>query len=151
MRVGFSLQRTASATLDVGSVLTAAASVRRFKLYDFTCGSEATPADNAFLWQVFRRTGTATGGTAPSITALDQGDTIASTLVTNQAPTVNGAGGSTAPLLTVALNQRATYRWVAPPGGELITNATASQGYAFATPTAGGLVAVSVGVNCDEQ
>jgi len=151
MRVGVTTQRTASATLDVGSVLTAAASPRRYKLYELELGSEATPADNAFLWQVFRRTGTATGGTAPTITNLDQDDTIASTLVANQAPTVNGAGGSTAPLLSVPLNQRATFRWVAAPGSELVTNATASQGYATATPTAGGLVAVTSGWLIDEQ
>jgi hypothetical protein len=151
MRVGVSFQRTASATLDVGSLLTAAAAARRYKLLDFTLGSEATPSDVAFLWQLFRRTGTATAGSAPSITNLDQGDTIASTLVANQAPTVNGAGGSTAPLISVALNQRATYRWVAAPGSELVTNATASQGYAFATPTAGALVAVTASAIADEQ
>lgn len=150
MRVGVTVQRTASAALDVGSLLTAAAAARRFKLYDIIVGSEASPADFAFLWQVFRRTGTATAGTAPSVTTLDQGDTIASTLVANQAPTVNGAGGSTAPLLSIPLNQRSTFRWVAAPGSELVTNATASQGYGIATPTAGALVAVSASLLAEE-
>jgi hypothetical protein len=150
MRVGFALQRTASAALDVGSVLTAAAASRRFKVYEFTCGSEATPVDSAFLWQVFRRTGVATNGAAATITNLDQGDTIASTLVTNAAPTANGAGGSIAPILSVPLNQRATYRWVAAPGSELVSDAAASQGFAWATPTAGGIVVVTVGVLCEE-
>lgn len=151
MRVGVSFSRTASATLDVGSLLTAAASPRRFKLYEFDIGSEATPGDYAFLWQVFRRTGVATAGTAPTITNYDQTDTIASTLVANQAPSANGAGGSTAPLISIALNQRSTYRWVAAPGSEMITNATASQGYAIATPTAGALVAVTASFLADEQ
>jgi hypothetical protein len=134
--------RTASATLDVGSVINAAASPRRFQLFDLMFGSDATPADFAFLWEFFKRTGTATGGTAPTISPLDVSDTIASTLVANQAPTTNGAGGSTAPLLSVPLNQRASFRWVASPGSELVSPATASNGFAAATPTAGALVAV---------
>jgi hypothetical protein len=150
MRVGVTLQRTASATLDVGSLLTAAASPRRFELYEMILGCEATPGDYAFLWQVFKRTGTATAGSAPTISPLDIGDTIASTLVANQAPSANGAGGSTAPLLTVPLNQRATFRWVAAPGSELKTTATASLGFGIATPTAGNLVAVSAGLLANE-
>jgi hypothetical protein len=144
------MQRTASATLDVGSVICAAANPRRFKLYDVIVGCEATPADVAFLWEFFKRTGTATAGTAPAVTPLDDSDTTASTLIANQAPTTNGAGGSTVPKLTIALNQRATFRWVAAPGGEMVSPATASNGVAVATPTAGGLVAVSSTFHVDE-
>lgn len=143
------MQRTASATLDVGSVLTAAASPRRFKLYDVVVGSEAAPGDFAFLWEMYTRTGAATAGTAPAVTALDASDTTASTLVANQAPTTNGAGGSIT-RLTIPLNQRATFRWVANPGGEIVAPATISNGVAAATPTAGALVAVTATLHCDE-
>lgn len=143
------MQRTASATLDVGSVICGAANPRRFKVYDILVGSEATPADNAFLWEIYKRTGTATAGTAPTITPLDESDTDASEMVANQAPTTNGAGGSVTKL-TIPLNQRATFRWVAAPGGELVAPATASNGLAAATPTAGGLVAVSASFHVQE-
>lgn len=147
-RFSVTMARTASATLDVGSILCAAVSPRRFKLYDLLVGSEATPADNAFQWTVNKRTGTATAGTAPAIVALDESDATASTLVANQAPTANGAGSGVK--LTVPLNQRATFRWVAAPGGEIVSPATASNGLGFATPTAGGLVAVTANAHVEE-
>ncbi len=150
MRSGATFQRTASATLDVGSFVTAASNPRRFKVYEFNIGSEATPADFAFLWQMFRRTGLATAGSAPTISPLDFSDTVASTLVANQAPSANGAGGSTAPLWTIPLNQRASYRWVAAPDGEMVSSNAASNGYSLATPTAGSLVAVSASMMVNE-
>lgn len=134
MRVGIKFTRTASSTLDVGSAIAAASNPRRFQLYDFAIGSDAAPNDNAFLWEIYKRTGTATAGSAPSVSQLDISDTIASTLVANQAPTTNGSGGSTA-IFGVPLNQRASFRWVAAPGSELVAPATASNGFAFATPT----------------
>jgi hypothetical protein len=143
-RFGTSFQRTASATLDVGSILTAAATPRRFHLYDFMLGSEAAAADNALLWQVVRRTGTATAGTAPAIEPLDFTDAVASTLVANQAPTTDGAGSAV--LMKIPLNQRATFRWVAAPGGELISSIAASNGYGFDTPTAPGTPAVTASI-----
>lgn len=136
-RFSYKLLRAAqSATLDVGSVLNAAASMRRFQLYDLMIGSDTTPADNVSLWEVAKRTGTATGGTGVTGQPLDDSDTLAATLVGNQAPTTNGAGSGVK--LSIALNQRATFRWVAAPGSEIVSPATASNGYGIQTPTAGG-------------
>jgi hypothetical protein len=143
-RFGTFFQRTASTTLDVGSILTAAASPRRFAMYDFMLGSEAAAADNALLWRLGRRTGTATAGTAPAIVPLDFTDAVASTLVANQAPTTDGAG--TDVLIQIPLNQRATFRWVAAPGGELVSSIAASNGYGFDTPTAPGTPAVTASI-----
>ena len=149
MRVSLTMQRTANALLDVGSVTTAAASPRRFKLYEIICGSEATPADNAFLWQVIRRTSADTGGTAVTPIALDFSDTVASTLVGHQATVTNGGGTSI--LLTIPLNQRATFRWVAAPGGELIMPATASNGCGIETDTIStGTPVITATVHSDE-
>jgi hypothetical protein len=142
------LRAAQSATVDVGSVLTAAASMRRFQLYDIIVGSDATPADNASRWEVQKRTGTATGGTAPTVTPLDISDTLATTLVPNQAPTANGAGSGT--VLSIPLNQRATFRWVAAPGSELVAPATASNGFGLATPVAQGLVQGIATLLCNE-
>ena len=52
-------------------------------------------------------------------------------------------------LLSVALNQRATFRWVASPGGELVYPATASNGLGIQTTTASA-VAISATVHYNE-
>lgn len=131
------LQRTASTTLPVGNIIADATRPRRGRVYELVFGSEATPADNPFLWQIQRCT---TAGTGTSITpvAVNPADaateadaaynhTIAPTLTAN------------AFVLSVALNQRATFRWVANPGEELIYPATASNGLAVITPTSSAL------------
>lgn len=143
----FTMKRTASATLDVGSILTASSSPRRFKLVDIILGSEAAPGDNVFLWEVNKRTGLATGGSSVTGQPLDDSDTIASTLVGNQAPTANGTGSGNK--LSLPLNQRATFRWAAQPGREIIAPATASNGYGFSTPTSSA-VAVTCCAHCEE-
>jgi hypothetical protein len=148
-KFGVRLQRTASATLAVGSLTAAAANMRRAKIYDFILGSEATPADNAFLWSIQRCTTAGTAGTNPTPLALDPGDSLASTIVAGQAHSVTPTGSTE--LMAVALNQRATFRWVAAPGGELMIPATASNGIKWETPTAGGLVAVTASVMFEEQ
>lgn len=148
-KFGVTLQRTASATLAVGSLTAAAANMRRAKVYDILLGSEATPADNAFLWQVQRCTTAGTAGTNPTPLSLDSADSLATTIVAGQAHTVDPTGSTV--LMSVPLNQRASFRWVAAPGGELVIPATASNGVKFETPTAGGLVAVTCSAMFDEQ
>lgn len=107
---------------------------------DITFGaSEATPGDFGFVWEIQACTtqGTNTAITltqanpadgTPTITA-GQNHTVQPTLTANQ---VRKSWG---------LNQRSTYRWVAPPGSELYTPATSANGLAVTTPTAGALVA----------
>lgn len=132
---GAKLTRTASSTLDVGSIIVGTASTsRRFKIYDFVIGSDAAPADNAFLWEIQKRTAAATSGSSVTPTALDTSDTVSFTGTVNQNPTTNGGGSGT--VLGVPLNQRATFRWVAAPGSEIVSPATSCAGWAFATPTA---------------
>ncbi len=148
-KFGVTMQRTASTTLATGSLTAAASSMRRAKVYDLMFGSEATPADNAFLWQVQRCTTAGTAGTNPTPLALDSADSLATTIVAGQAHTVDPTGATV--LMSIGLNQRATFRWVAAPGGELVIPATASNGIKFETPTAGGLVSVTVTAHFDEQ
>jgi len=132
-RYSFSATGTATTTTDILSIITAAASPRRFNIYDLMFGSSASPADNAFLWTVNRRTGAATAGSAVTGQTLDASDTIASTLVGNSLPTSNGAGAGI--ILSVPLNQRATFRWVAAPGSEIVASNATSNGWGIATPT----------------
>jgi hypothetical protein len=149
-KYGVTLQRTASATLSVGALTAPGAGARRAKIYDLMFGSEATPADNAFLWQLQRCTTAGTAGTNPTPNPLDPADAAAVT-VAGQAHSVDPTLTGGALPLTVALNQRATFRWVAAPGGELVIPATANNGFAIRTPTAGGLVAVSCTAHFEEQ
>jgi len=53
-------------------------------------------------------------------------------------------------LLTVDLNQRATFRWVAPPGGELVTPATNANGAGVLNSVATALV-VDLDLKFQEQ
>lgn len=142
------LQRTASTSASVGSVTADATRPRRFKLYELNIGSEASPADNNFLWRVQRCTaaGTSTGVTpfpldpADAATEMDAGENH----------TVEPTYTSSAILLHLPLNQRATFRWVAAPGGELVAPATASNGLGVQTPT-GSAVVVTAQLHVAEQ
>lgn len=130
------MARTASTSLSVGSLTAAASNPRRYKLYDYVFGAaEASPADNGFVWEIQRCT---TAGTATAVTpqAADPGDTVAATTVCGQNHTVDPTLTANAILLSIGLNQRATFRWIPAPGKEFIVAATASNGLAFRTPTA---------------
>ena len=143
--------RTASATLSILSLTGAASNPRRAKIYDFIFGSSATPGDFAFLLQAQRCTTAGTAGSAVTPQTLDPADTIASTMVGGQAHSADPTLTSNQIPISIALNQRATFRWVAAPGGEIVTPATASNGIAFRTTTAGALVTVDVTCHFAEQ
>ena len=148
-KYGVEMNRTASATLAVGAISADATTPRRQKILDVIVGSEATPADNAFLWQFQRST---TQGTASTVTPepLDPADAVAlADALENH--TVNGTLTGGAIPLTIPLNQRASFRWVASPGSELVIPATADNGFHLLTPTAGGLVAISASLIFEEQ
>lgn len=134
-KFSFLAQRTASTTLSVGSLTAAASNMRRAKLYELDFGSEASPADNPFLWQVQRCTTAGTAGSTFVGVTLDPADSLASTIVGGVAHTVDPTVTANAFLLTIPLNQRATYQWRANPGSELLIPATASNGVAIRTPT----------------
>lgn len=134
-KFSFLAQRTASTTLSVGALTAAASSPRRFRCYEIDFGSEASPADNPFLWQVQRCTTAGTAGSSFTPVTLDPGDSIASTVVGGVAHSVDPTVTASAFLLTIPLNQRATYQWRANPGSELVVAATASNGFAIRTPT----------------
>jgi len=125
-------QRTASTTGSAGS-LVSSATVRRIKVYDVMFGSEATPADAAILWKMNRCTAAGTS-TAVTPQALDPADGAALT-VGGENHTIEPTYTAAAILLHVAVNQRATFRWVAAPGGELVTPATSANGIGIETDT----------------
>lgn len=101
-----------------------ATTITRGKVYDYMVGSITTPADNAFDHQLYR---VSTAGTGAAVTPnpLDPAD-VASLADAIDTVTVDPTIGVI--LMRVPLNQRATYRWVAAPGGELVWPGTASNG-----------------------
>jgi hypothetical protein len=147
-RYAIDFQRTGSTSATTGSVTADATRPRRFKVYDLMFGSEASAADNPFLWRVARITaaGTSTGVTpqpldpADAATEMDAGEN-------HSAEPTYTAGAN---LLHIPLNQRATFRWVAAPGGELVAPATASNGVGIISPT-GSAVVVTVQAHVEEQ
>lgn len=91
-------------------------------IYDIIVGSDATPADVATQFDVNRGTVSGTGS-AITARALDPQNPAAllageGGTFTGQTKTANSA------MLSFGLNQRATFRWVAVPDGELVVPAT---------------------------
>jgi len=99
---------------------------RRGKIYDLLIGTNGTPADNYMEWDISRVT---TSSTATIITpqALDPADAAATSVVTVNSSTHGTV--SIQNILYVGVNQRASYRWVAAPGSELVWPATSSNGF----------------------
>jgi hypothetical protein len=118
--------------LTVGNAVRGAST--RFKLYDFVVGQGGTPADNAMFWLLQRST---TAGTLTSVTpALMELGTNASTTTAGQDATIEPTYTAATELLEIPLNQRASYRWVAAPGGEIVVPDTASAGVGFQVKSA---------------
>lgn len=101
-------------------------------LYDIIVGSDATPADNAAEYNL-QRFATANGtGTAVTPQSLDPADAAAEIDGTEQ-HTTEPTYTANAILLHWAQNQRATFRWVAAPGGEIVIPATSDSGVGIIT------------------
>lgn len=96
----------------------------RGKIYDLIMGTLGTPADNALEWLIRRATalGTSTPYTA---VLLDPASPVA-LVQAGVNHTVEPTYAAASELLRMGLNQRATFRWVAAPGGEFVVPATAT-------------------------
>ena len=104
-------------------LLTSTAAIRPY-IYDFTFGTIGTPSDSVVTLTLLRYNATAaTLGTAFTPLQLDTSD-AANAVTGVVALTSEGTGVGTTVLFKVGLNVRATYRWVAAPGGELIMAAS---------------------------
>jgi hypothetical protein len=103
--------------------------VRRGKIYDILVGTNGTPADNAMEFSMGRMTAPSTSSII-SAQPLDLADAVmASGAVANS--TTEGTFTSSAEVFYVGINQRASYRWVAAPGSEIVYPATSSAGVAL--------------------
>ena len=149
------MPRYAVDTIDTNTVSTTALALdgtttARGFIYDLVVGSNATPADNAGGYDL-RRFATANGtGTAVVPQPLDPADGVALLSGTENhstEPTYTAA----ALLLHWAQNQRATFRWVAAPGGELVIPATSDSGIGLQVQAvAGSAVAMNYTIHYEE-
>jgi hypothetical protein len=141
------MTRTASTTASLGTISSSATRARRTEWYDYTFGSPAAPADNAFLYVVQRFTAP---GTNTSVTPqpLDPAD-FATESVAGQLNTVEPTYTANQILDSVPINQRATYRWWCQDTGRLVTPATASNGLGIATPTSSAVVIYAKVLYCE--
>ena len=127
-----------TATTYVGAILgvTGANSApRRVKIYDILIGTNGTPADNFMEWTVDRVT-LASTATAATPLPLDTGDAAAVSTCTINSSTF-GTITAKSQVFYIGVNQRASYRWVAAPGSELVSPATSSAGFQLRTRSGG--------------
>ena len=114
--------------------------VRRGKVYDVLVGTNGTPADNYMEWDISRFSATAIlTATAVTPNPLDAADAAMlgasyANATTENTYVNNGTGAS---VFYVGVNQRASYRWVAAPGSELVYAATDLTGLGLRTKSGG--------------
>lgn len=133
MKFAVDMQRTASTSACLGAWTADATRARRARVYDIIIGSEATPADAALLYTVRR---CSAAGTSTSVTPQNLDPASATTEYdAGENHSIEPTFTAGAILLNIPLNQRATFRWVAAPGGELVMPATASNGAGIETDT----------------
>lgn len=110
----------------IGIAASSATQARRGQIYDIMIGADGTPADNAITWDVSRQTVAGTGTTAAPVLLNPADAAFLGLSLANYTvePTVTAASS----LFNIAINQRASYRWVAAPGSELVYPATTANG-----------------------
>lgn len=150
MKFACDFQRTASTSASLGSMTADGTRPRRARIYDIMFGSEATPADAALLWTIRR---CSAAGTSTAVTPQNLDPASATTEYdAGENHSVEPTYTAGAILLNVPLNQRATFRWVAAPGGELVMPATANNGFGIETDTIStGTPIITSQVHADEE
>ena len=124
------LQATDDASTDATALTIAAQSTaHRNWIYEIWFGNIGTPADQVSVYTVSRITAATTtaAGTTVTPSLLDLADRAAQSkclenLTTEPTYTANQE------LMEVPLNHRATFRWVAAPGSEIVCPATSGDG-----------------------
>ena len=118
---------TTSATTALG--FAAQSTAHRNSVYEMWFGNIGAPADQVSVHTVQRITadGSGTGVTPTAIDAADRASQCPCLENHTSEPTYT----SNTEVLEIPLNHRATFRWVAAPGSEIITPATDNNGLAF--------------------
>jgi hypothetical protein len=118
------------------------------RIHQLILGSDSAPADIATRFDLARITALGTGGTAVLEKPVDPQSPAAS---------LNLRGGTmTEPtyeadfLLEIALNQRATFTWIANPGRELRTTVGATNGLSLRSIASGATPNINCTMSWDE-
>ena len=121
------LQDSASGDATALSIC-AQSTAHRNIVYELWMGNTGAPADQVTVYHIARiTTDGASSDTAVTPTPLDPADR-ASQCTCLENHTTEPAYTSGGEILEIPLNHRATFRWVAAPGGEIITPATDNNG-----------------------
>ena len=108
---------------------------RRGKIYDILIGTNGTPADNFVTFDMSRITaalssvafaGAVSSGSSSFV--LDTADGLIQAFAVANSTLESSVGVS---VWSVGINQRASYRWVAAPGSEIVYPAASSAGVAL--------------------
>jgi hypothetical protein len=105
----------------------AAAPTSRGRITDILTGSDDTPADQACRFLLARTTGVGTEGAGYVPNNVDPAGP-AGAYDSGNAHSVEPTYTANKELLCFSVNQRATFRWVASPGYEMILAATQNNG-----------------------
>lgn len=105
------------------------------RIYDVLIGTNGTPADNSMEFDISRQTAAGTA-TATTPVPLD-GQFRAAGIVGAANATIEGTITAASSVFYIGLNQRASYRWVAAPGFELVIPATNLAGFALRAKSPG--------------
>lgn len=134
----------ASAGSDLGIIAVSSNGTVRPSVHDIIISSDAAPADIATELQVNRNTTEGVGGNTLTPEPLDPIAAAASCTSTGGLySTTQPVDTAATELLTFAFNQRATFRWVAAPGSELIGVLADNSGIFLRSVSSGGTPALS--------
>ena len=116
-----------ASSLITALTIAAQSTAHRNEIYDITIGNVGAPADLVTLHTIQRITAVGTAGSSVTPSLLDIADR-ASQSAAGENHSSEPTYTSATELLEIPLNHRATFRWVAAPGSELITPATNNAG-----------------------
>lgn len=122
----FGNQNLSSSSITALTLGSNASTAQRNYLAEYIVADEGTPADNVVLHTLQRCTALGTS-TAVTSTLLDLADRAAQAAV-GENHTAEPTYTANTEVAEFALNTRATFRWVAAPGFEIITPATVASG-----------------------
>jgi len=118
--------QTYAASDTIVSLANAGTTIRHI-LYDIMLGSATTPADNAYHITVGRIT--AEGTNTDVVPVAHDSSSPASLVGGGSNHTVEPTYTAGAEVLSIAMNQQATFRWVVPPEEGFISPVTAANGF----------------------
>ena len=127
------LQPTDDDSTDATALTVAAQSTaHQHRIYEIWFGNIGAPADLVSVYTVSRITAATTtaAGTTVTPSLIDLADRASQSKALENC-TTEPTYTANQELLEIPLNHRATFRWVAAPGGELVTPATNNAGVGF--------------------